>query len=120
MFKSIDSGTVTLNHWEIFWVVFEATHISFKNGKGRSWFKLGSDRWPNRKSTNNHRFIEVQGNSYSLPEFYFSASGYHYGSITWAWRCRNCREEVTRNLLDSKEICSQCNDGFVKKRGIPL
>lgn len=105
---------VILNNRDWFWVVHEASHISFKNGKTSCWTLLNSssfqsDQLDKHKSTNNRQFVRKKGNVFFLPGFKYSiGSGYRYGDIYWEWQCRKCHDSVPPHLLDSSEICQSC------------
>lgn len=102
---------IKLSNTQLFWVPPEATHISFKNGMMRTWILLNPPLAEDHRSTNNRWFIKKEGNSFYVSEFEYRPSGYHYGDIDWAWRCRTCENEFPLELLSSKEICRDCNHG---------
>ena len=127
----ISKGEIDLNNRELFWVPFEASHISFKKGKVSYWLLEREDsswdeeekNYNNHRSSRNRTFIRKEGNCFSLSEFKLSSggSGYHYGQIEWDWRCRKCLKSVSRvEIMNSKEECSQCQKESLKNRLIPL
>ncbi len=122
-FKPMKGKQIILNNQDWFWVMPDASHISFKNGETSFWILLNpeksGDGCKNYRSTNNRRFVKKEGNCFFLPGFKHSiGNGYCYNPICWEWRCRSCHRPVfSRHLLDSLEVCHTCRTlAFMKKR----